>query len=224
MNLNKSIDYFNPEKLDAPVHIIGCGAIGSSIAELMTRIGVTDLHLWDSDTVRPHNIANKLFQQDQVDMFKTKATVQLLKKINPDIRPTVHPYWTPDTNFISGYIFLCVDNIDLRRLIVQLNRYNTQIKAFFDTRMALEEGQLHATDMENDHIEAFLKTMDYSHEEAKNAVPVSACGIELSITPTVRILANYQVANFINFVNGKGLIKFADINIFNFSAMFYPLK
>ena len=51
IDLNKSRDFFDPSKIKMPVHIIGCGAIGSHLAETLARLGVTDIHLWDTDTV-----------------------------------------------------------------------------------------------------------------------------------------------------------------------------
>ena len=59
MNLLKSKDYFSPNKVNGKVHIIGCGSVGSTIAELIARTGIKDICLYDFDTVSPHNIANQ---------------------------------------------------------------------------------------------------------------------------------------------------------------------
>lgn len=62
MDLSKSYDFFQPEKDPTRVHIIGCGSVGSAIAENLVRCGVTRLSLWDFDTVEPKNIANQMFR------------------------------------------------------------------------------------------------------------------------------------------------------------------
>ena len=42
--------------------------------------------------------------------------------------------------------------------------------------------------------------MAFTHEEAKEATSVNACGTTLNIIPTVRVIVSYGLANFINFV------------------------
>ena len=41
MDLSKCYEYFQPEKDDARVHIVGCGSVGSTVASLLARYGVT---------------------------------------------------------------------------------------------------------------------------------------------------------------------------------------
>ena len=43
MDLSKSYDFFQPEKDDARIHIVGCGSVGSTIAENLARCGVTKM-------------------------------------------------------------------------------------------------------------------------------------------------------------------------------------
>ena len=37
MDLSKSYDYFQPEKQDDRIHIIGCGSVGSTVASMLAR-------------------------------------------------------------------------------------------------------------------------------------------------------------------------------------------
>lgn len=216
MDLNKSLEFFNPKLVTAPIHVIGCGAIGASIAELLTRAGIKKLTLWDFDTVASHNIANQLYTFSDIYEEKTVALEKHLKEINPEI-VIVKEKECVATSKLSGYIFLCVDNIEVRQTITKRNMYNPSIKAFFDVRMALVDGSFYAANWSDEtHKTAFLASMNYSHEEAKANVPVSACGFELSVAPTVRILAAYQVANFMNFLKGESLVTFGMANAFAF--------
>ena len=41
MDLSKSYEFFQPDMLTSRVHIIGCGAIGSTVAENLARFGIT---------------------------------------------------------------------------------------------------------------------------------------------------------------------------------------
>ena len=58
--------------------------------------------------------------------------------------------------------------------------------------------------------------MQFSHEEAKEETPVSACGVTLGVATTVRLVSALGVNNYINFVKGNGIRKFVMIDGFNF--------
>lgn len=209
MDLSKSYDFFKPEMCAQRLHVIGCGAIGSTVAENLARFGLTKITLYDFDTVEAHNIANQMFTHEDIGKLKVDAVAEYLRKINPDIGEglkVVPQGYTGQR--LSGYVFLCVDNIDLRREIATSCVSNTFIKGFFDFRMRLTDAQHYAADWSDPKmVESFLKSMAFSHEEAKEATPVSACNITLSVCPTVRAIVALGVSNFINFARGGQLKK-----------------
>jgi len=209
MDLSKSYEYFNPDQDDARVHIIGCGSVGSTVAENLARSGVTKMTLWDFDTVEAHNIVNQMFFARHIGMPKVEALKDILMDINPDIVDDL--VLQPDGwkgKLLSGYIFLCVDNIDLRREIVEKHMDSTFVKAIFDFRTRLEDAQHYAADWNDEKMKKdLLNSMQFSHDEAKEETPVSACNVTLGVCPTVRIICARGVANFMNFINGKPLKK-----------------
>lgn len=217
LDLSKTYEYFQPEKQNARIHIVGCGSVGSTVAENLARSGVTNMTLWDFDKVEPHNLANQMFRQQDVGRLKVDALFDMLKEINPAVQDKVElkpDGWTG--KLMSGYIFLCVDNIELRREIVEKHMDSPYVKAMFDFRTRLEDAQHYAADWSNLKMKQdFLNSMNFSHEEAKEETPVSACNVTLSVCPTVRIVCAYGVANFMNFWNGKPLKKLILVNAFN---------
>lgn len=219
MNLNKSYEFFQPEKVEKKIHIIGCGAVGSTVAELLARAGITKMVLYDFDFVEAHNIANQMYTSDDIGKPKVVALKEHIIRINPeaekDIKIVPEGYVGQR---ISGYVFLAVDNIDLRRKICEDNVDNRHILAVFDFRIRLEDGQHYAADWKNKKmVENLLATMDFTHEEAKEATPRSACNMELSIAPTVWGVCCKGVANFMNFVKGGPLMQIVLENSFSFS-------
>lgn len=223
MNLIKSLEYFNPLDVKSRCHIIGCGSVGSTVAELLVRLGLTKITLYDFDIVSSHNLANQMFVQADVNRLKIDALKDMLLAINPEAEDelqTVPEGWTEKTR-LSGYVFLCVDNIDLRREIATKNKINQSILAMFDFRTRLEDAQHFAADWKDlKQVENFINTMDFTHEEAKKETPVTACNIEMGVAPTVRIICSLGVANFMNFIRGKELKKLilADAFAFEFEA------
>lgn len=215
MNLNKSLEFFNPDELLTSVHIIGCGAVGSTIAENLTRLGIKKLHLWDFDIVCEHNIANQIFLSSQINTPKIDALAEILQKINPDIQLVLHTEgWQPNlTTPLTGYVFLCVDSIETRKQILKENYNNTFIEAFFDNRMRLTDAQHYASSWKSPtQKDTLLASMEFTDEEAKNSTPTSACGTTLSVCYTVRTLAAIAVANFINKIQTQQLDKTILIN------------
>ena len=218
MDLSKSYDFFQPEKDDAKIHIVGCGSVGSTIAENLARCGVKNMVLWDFDTVEAHNIVNQMFRQQDVGKSKVEALKDILCDINPEIVDTVE--LKPDGwqgKLMSGYIFLCVDNIELRRQIVEKHMDSPYVKAVFDFRTLLESAQHYAADWSDYKMKQdLLKSMQFSHEEAAAETPVSACGVTLGVATTVRLVCALGVNNYINFVKGNGIKKLVVIDGFNF--------
>lgn len=203
MDLTKSVDVFHPGNCKERLHIIGCGSVGSTVAELLTRLGLTNFCLYDFDKVEPHNLANQMFRQDHIGMKKTDAVFNMMQEINPDIAGTTKLFEEGyKDQRLSGYVFLCVDNIDLRREIAEKHKYNPQIIAMFDFRTRLFDAQHYAADWTDSEMKKdFLKSMAFSHDEAMEETPVSACNVALSVAPTVRVICSMGVANFMHFVN-----------------------
>ncbi len=224
MNLVKSQDYFDPTKVDGRCHIIGCGSVGSTVAELLVRLGITDISLYDFDTVSAHNLANQMFNNDDIGRPKVEAVADMLCRINPEVKDTLKLFpegWTEKCR-LGGYVFLCVDNIDLRREIVTKNRFNQAIKAMFDFRTRLEDAQHYAANWGDvAMIDNLIKSMDFSHEEAKASTPVTACNVEMGVAPTVRIICSYGVANFMNFIRKVPIKKIIVANAFTFEVDAY---
>lgn len=218
MDLSKSYDFFQPEKDNSRIHIVGCGSVGSTLAENLARCGVTKMTLWDFDKVEAHNIVNQMFRQQDIGKLKVEALKDILMDINPEIKDDVElkpKGW--EGKLMSGYIFLCVDNIELRRTIVEKHMNSPYVKAVFDFRTLLESAQHYSADWSDyDMKQDLLKSMQFSHEEASEETPVSACGVTLGVATTVRLVCALGVDNYINFVKGNGIKKMIMIDGFHF--------
>ena len=218
MNLSKSYEFFQPEKNKDRIHIVGCGSVGSTVAENLARCGVTNMALWDFDVVEAKNVANQMFRATDIGRLKTEALAAILTDINEDIADSVklHPKGWSDEQ-LSGYVFLAVDNIETRKQIVQKHFDSPYIKAMFDFRTRLTDAQHYAADWSNYKMKKdFLNSMNFTHEEAKEETPVSACNIALSVCPTIRIICAYGVVNFMNFWNGQPIKKLILADAFSF--------
>lgn len=204
MDLNKSFEFFDPRKVKKMCHIIGCGSIGSNVAELLVRYGIKDITIWDYDVVERHNIANQLFTEEDVAKPKTEALSKYLYKINPELKRTLKIKGKYEGSFLSGFVFMCVDSVEVRNMIVDKNYQNSSVTGIFDFRTTLLEGQCFYADWrKRKEKESLKKSLDFTHEEAMANTPVSACGFELSVAPVVKMCALMGVANFTNLINNE---------------------
>ncbi len=218
MDLTKSHEFFQPEKCPSRIHIIGCGSVGSTVAELLVRFGLTRLSLYDFDVVESKNLANQLYGFRDIGRPKVEALQDILSCINPEVPLDTKLFpsgW--EGQRLSGYVFLCADDMRVRRRIVEDNLYNPEIRAMFDFRTRLTDAQHYAADWSSLKArQNFLRSMQFSNEEAKQATPVSACNVPLSVAPTIRVICSYGVANFINFAKGGSLVPFLVADAFSF--------
>ena len=223
MDLSKSYEFFQPEKVRGRIHVIGAGAIGSVVLELLAKAGLTNITVWDFDKVESHNIANQMYTENDIGKYKVDAIAERIISINPEIKRGLkleREGWHGQP--LAGYVFLCVDNIDLRREIATANKDNMNVKAMFDFRMRLTDAQSYAADWQDmKMIEAFLNSMNFTQEEGKAETPVSACNLELSFASTVFMIVSAGVQNFVNFVKNGVIKKFivADVADFGIIAL-----
>lgn len=221
MNLAKSYEFFNPDTCKNRIHIIGCGSVGSTVAELLARFGLTNVSLYDFDVVEEHNLVNQMFTTKNLYKPKVEAVYDRWVEINPEAAKGLKLYgdgWTGQK--LNGYVFLCVDNIELRKRIVEENKYNINIEAMFDFRTALTDAQHYAAKWSNPKsVEALLGTMDFTHEEAEKNAPVSACKVSLCVAPTVWSVAMAGVVNFVNFIKTDKLEKAMILKPFDFETL-----
>lgn len=206
MDRRKVLEFFDGKKIREPIHIVGCGAIGSHVAESLARMGCEKIHLWDFDTVSPHNITNQMFYESDIGRPKVECVHEMMCAINKGNESTVvihnEPLKAPW--ILNGYIFMCVDNIDVRREIVKANQYNPNAVAIMDFRMRLTDAQYYCACIKNrGEVKEMLASMDFTQEEGVAATPKSACGTELSVVYTVKTIVSAGVCNFVKLVHNE---------------------
>lgn len=172
----------------------------------MARTGIQRITLWDDDIVASHNLGNQVFRNKDINKPKTTALAEILKEINPDIEITEKGKCSTSER-IAGFIFLCVDNIDVRRELCTAWAKKPDIRFVIDGRMRLTDGTIYAADWSKyTDKDDFIASMQYTHKEALEATPVTACGYTQSIVYCPRVLASLMVANF---------IKYLKLNVYN---------
>ena len=184
LDLNKSLEFFNPSVVDKTVTIIGCGAVGSHVCDLLARLGINSFELWDKDTVAPHNIANQNFVYDDIGRSKVDVVADRIQAISPGTKVVKHnKFFIAGQSNISGWAVLCVDNIDVRRDVAKSAMVQPWVQGLFDFRMGLTSGQFMVATPKN--YNNYLAMCNFSNEDADALTPHSACGYELSVAYSI---------------------------------------
>ena len=103
------------------VAVVGIGALGTVVSELLTRSGVKKLILIDRDVVELSNLQRQaLFNEADVDKLKVFAAKEKLEKINSNVKIEAHcvDLDCENINLIkSDLVIDCTDNFETRFLI-----------------------------------------------------------------------------------------------------------
>ena len=130
-------DIVPPERImTCRATVVGVGAIGRQVALQLAAMGIPWLQLVDFDVVETSNLASQGYLEDDLGKLKVDATAMQCKRINSHIEVVSVPQRLRRSMEIGNTVFVCVDTIDIRRLIWQAVR--DQVGFFCDGRMSAE--------------------------------------------------------------------------------------
>ena len=180
------------------IHIIGCGATGSNLAYQLIK-SECELHLWDDDIVNSQNIGNQFFTSADISVRKTNALKERLTPFSDSSIP-IHTHNTQVTEknckFLSGYIFICVDKMDTRKMLWDNLKNNPNIKLIIDIRMGIDIGRIYTVNFETESGKKTYEESLYSSDKVAS-LHLTAC-YKTSVGSTAIGLCSYAVWVFYN--------------------------
>ncbi|MFA6227724.1 MAG: ThiF family adenylyltransferase [Patescibacteria group bacterium] len=207
INPTRHLQVFSPQEFSKTgylVDVIGCGATGSHIVLSLARLGITNIRVWDFDTVQAHNIPNQVFGLKDINRPKVAAihdAVAAATGTSIDIR---------DVRFDGGpgqelgdIVFLLTDTMASRRMIWESSiKFNINIRLMVETRLGAESGKIYTINPSLlGHVQGWESTLC----EDRVAAP-SACGAITSVGPTAEIvsgIAVWQLMDWFRIKQGK---------------------
>jgi molybdopterin/thiamine biosynthesis adenylyltransferase len=138
----RQLDLVRPEALETPVHLIGCGGIGSFAALALAKLGCPHLHLYDDDRVEEHNVPNQLFRVADVGRPKAEALAEIVESF-AGTRPRTH-LRRIEGERLQGIVICGVDSMAARKTLWQKTvRHRAGIPVFLDGRLGAEVCRLY---------------------------------------------------------------------------------
>ena len=126
-------------------HILGCGAIGSSAANQLCRMGAENFVLYDMDKVETPNIGVSQYGHSHIGQHKTSALNSILKDINPSCEITemseyfkTFMYYNEDDIIILGFDSM-KSRLEAMKICLSYKGFNP--KLLIDGRMGAEHYQ-----------------------------------------------------------------------------------
>jgi hypothetical protein len=124
------------ERLNTKLNIIGAGAIGSFSALTLSKMGFTDISVYDADTVELHNLPNQFYRESDIGKPKVVALKEIIQAFTgTEIKAYQEMY---KSQSISGITIVGVDSMDVRIGIWKKLKLNIRVPLLLDARMGGE--------------------------------------------------------------------------------------
>lgn len=123
----------------SPIHLIGCGGVGSHVAMMLAKIqvGEAGMHLYDHDTIEAHNPPNQAYERHHIGREKVQALAeQIVTWSDEQVAVTPQVVRVKERLPLSGVVFLCLDTMEDRKLIMEDSIFgNEHLDLVVETRM-----------------------------------------------------------------------------------------
>lgn len=134
VSYTRQLGIVDPANLICPVTIIGVGGIGSNAADLLTRMGVDNITVYDDDIVEPENLPSQAFGLGYIGQMKVEALADHVKKHTGKTIIPVPERYTGQAS-LSGIVISGVDTMAARYDIWSHMKYNINVPLYIDGRM-----------------------------------------------------------------------------------------
>ena len=200
----KQSELIDTANFDTPIHVIGCGALGSWLTFFLLKMGFSNVNVYDFDDVEEHNLPNQMFAEHQIGISKTVSIEKIYEYFFNDdctkrLNATSIRVTKPVAKEFKGIVFSCVDNMDTRRKLYEACFKEGQAELWIEGRIGLFGSYIYTlTERNEKHFEKYEETL-YADEEAE----VSACGISQTALPSAVNCASNMLMQMISYTRGN---------------------
>jgi len=198
----RQLDFFNPtDHGKKKIAIVGSGSVGSFTALSLSKLGMSNMEIYDDDKIEDHNIPNQFFRLDQIGKPKVEALKEIIKAFS-GYELTVYPRKFGEIDQpIAEVVIVATDSMESRKLVWDKCKMNINVKFFIDCRMGGEALKVYTIrPCDTDEVEFYEKTL---HSDGKSSeLPCSAQTIIYNIL-VISGLATNQVKKVLTNDNYK---------------------
>lgn len=141
MDLYRQQDLIDPDQLEVPVTVVGCGGIGSFVVLALAKMGCRALAAYDDDRVEAHNIPNQAYRLADVGRLKVDALADLAREV-AGVALQVRAERVREQR-LQGIVVAAVDTMAARREIwLRGVRHRAAVPLYLDARMGAEVARI----------------------------------------------------------------------------------
>jgi len=183
----RQMDEITPTQLSKfAVTVIGVGGIGSFAVEALTTMGVSNITVYDDDTVELHNLSSQAYDLRHIGMKKVEAIRDRCQE-KSGIVIKIHAEQFSNKQPVSGIVISGVDSMESRVDIWNAIRYNPTVCFYIDARMGISVTRIHTVrPWDVNEILHYEKTL-YTNEKA----------VQQACTAQAVIYTTYATASFL---------------------------
>lgn len=183
------------------VTIVGCGAIGSFLALGLAKTGVTDITVYDFDTIEIENMNNQFFRFSDIGKNKAVALADLVRDFTGVELKVINRAFEPhDMVGARGLLVTAVDSMSARSMLHEAVKTKMNfISHVIDPRMSAEFFALYTFDPADSS--SYVKTL-YTDSEA-----VAERCTAKSTAYTAMLASGYTMKNIKNIILGESYTK-----------------
>jgi tRNA A37 threonylcarbamoyladenosine dehydratase len=121
-----------------PIAILGCGAIGSNLAQCLGRMGFSSLHLLDKGRIKVSDIGTQVWFTEDIGQFKAPVLSRIIQRINPINKAVPYVVDAQVVNNLypciskSNLVVDCFDNQEARELTIKCHTNVVHIAFLLD--------------------------------------------------------------------------------------------
>ncbi len=141
MDLYRQQDLIEPDQLDIPISVVGCGGIGSFVVLALAKMGCRALAAYDDDRVEAHNIPNQAYRLADVGRLKVEALADLIRDA-AGVPLQIRPERVREQR-LQGVVVAAVDTMAARREFwLRGIRHRAAVPLYLDARMGAEVARI----------------------------------------------------------------------------------
>jgi hypothetical protein len=118
------------------ITLIGAGAIGSTTAVFLGKMGACGLQVFDADHVEEHNWSNQLYRDEDIGKLKCTALSEVMQQFGGHSPNAVATRYEDQP--LTEVVISAVDSMVSRNTIFRAVRGQPTVKLYLDARMGLD--------------------------------------------------------------------------------------
>lgn len=204
-DFTKQSELIDVNKFDIPIHVIGCGALGSWLTFFLLKMGFKNVTIYDFDEIEEHNLPNQMFAEEHIGKQKVEALKMTYESYFDDIKErltVVNERVVPKmAKEFEGIVFSCVDSMSVRRKLYEACVKEGKADLWIEGRIGLFGAYIYTLNYNTPKMcEAYEATL-YEDEEAE----VSACGVSQTALPAAVCCASNMLMQMISWYRGNDI-------------------